>query len=196
MPHATIADVTAARRIAIHGVTGAGKSTAARLLADAASRPGAPVVTIDYDEDILWAPASHAAWTLRPEDEQRARATELIAQERWVMASVGSTTYDIVMPRVDVSIYLDYPPIITFPRLLRRTVTRALTGETCCNDNKESLRLSFLAKDSILLWWFKTFRKRHAAALAMESAADGTPTLRLTHPRQLDLVIAEVAAAH
>ncbi|WP_165008114.1 adenylate kinase [Corynebacterium lizhenjunii] len=154
-----------------------------------------PPRIIDYDEDILWEPAARAPWTLRTKEQQRARASELIAAPHWVMASMGSATRDLIEPQLDVLIYLDYPAHITLTRLLRRTIARALTGATCCNGNRETIRKSFLSTESILVWWCRTFRSRHRSALEREQSCTGPPTLRLRHPRELNHLLKHIRAA-
>lgn len=185
MPRATRSQLLAARRIAVLGVTGSGKSTATRLVAEAIGGRA-----VDADNDIRWADAAvHGAWAIRPDAEQRAIAAEVAAGERWVVAAVPEAVEDLFLPRLDLTLTLDYTPSLTLARLLRRTARRISTGERICNGNRETLAEA-LGPDSILRWWAQTFREKHASALAREAAPDGVPELRLTDPRQLDRVLA------
>lgn len=59
-------DVLKARRIVIQGVTGAGKSTAARTWAVMKN-----LHVIDYDNDVLWMPALELPWTTYSTEKQR-----------------------------------------------------------------------------------------------------------------------------
>lgn len=191
MPKATFCDVASAKRIIIEGVTGAGKSTAAVALAQALTEStGNHFTAIDFDE-IGWAPAQQGEWTQRPDDEQLRIATEFVGGEYWVMTRPWRAGREISLERTELIIYLDYPPRITLTRLVKRTFQRALFGQTCCNGNKESIAKAF-SSDSILVWWWKTFRQRHVAALEFEAAPPSPanpPTLRLTHPSQFDMVL-------
>jgi hypothetical protein len=47
-----------------------------------------------------------------------------------------------------------------FARALRRTVTRGITREELWSGNRESLRLAFLSRQSILWWVLTTYRRR------------------------------------
>jgi len=119
-----------ARRILLDGATGSGKSTAARLIAE---RLGLPAVLAD---DIGWLPG----WTARDRDDQRAMIAEAAAGELWVIDSAYSSWWDVVLPRTELIIGLDYPRAVSLWRLLRRTAHRIRTGELACNGNRETLR--------------------------------------------------------
>ncbi|QCB28465.1 topology modulation protein [Corynebacterium endometrii] len=191
MPRALWDDIASARRIVIGGVTGAGKSTAATRLAAVLTRfTGRETRAIDFDE-IGWEPASVKPWTHRPSWEQRQLASEAIQADSWVMTRPWSSAEDIVFHRAQLVIYLDYPPRTTLARLFRRTITRIIRREPCCNGNRESLARLF-SRDSIIYWWLKTVRSRHDEALELETAPSSPlnpPVLRLTHPSQMDAVL-------
>ena len=176
MSSASTMDVLNARRIVIQGVTGAGKSTAARTWAELKN-----LHVIDYDNDVLWMPASELPWTTYSTEKQRERVCRHMETGAWVMASCGSKVADIV--------HLDYSPLVTLAQLFKRTMSRSLRGETCCNGNKESFRLSLVSKDSIFLWWLQTWRERREQARIMEADPSMPPVYRLTHPRQFQALV-------
>lgn len=184
MSRASTWDVVYARRIVFQGVTGAGKSTAVEKWAKLMG-----LKAIDYDNDVLWMPAAESPWTIYSAEQQRERVIKQMESGAWAMASCGSKAEDIVFPQTDVIVYLDYSPWVTFRQLFKRTITRSFRGGTCCNDNRESLKLSLMSKDSIFLWWMQSWREKRADARAAENDSLMPPVYRLTHPRQLEALI-------
>lgn len=179
MPHATPADVARAHRILCYGVTGSGKSTAAGRIGRALDLPVHLV-----DEEIGWLPG----WVPREPEQMRAIAAEIVASDRWVLDSTYSAFAEVVLPRVEVMVALDYPRWLSLGRLLRRTVTRAALKTEMCNGNTESWRQAF-SKDSIVRWHFRSFTRKRERMRAWEQAPDGIPVLRLSHPRELDALV-------
>ncbi|MEQ0561873.1 adenylate kinase [Amycolatopsis sp. NEAU-NG30] len=160
-------------RIVIVGVTGSGKSTLARAIA---ARTGLPFHSAD---DIGWQPG----WVGTPDDEQRRLVAEVCAQERWVLDAVYSKWQDIVLPRTQLVVGLDYPRWLSLSRLVRRTLVRVVTRERICNGNVESFRQMFSA-DSIIRWHFTSFAAKRARIRAWAAEPPGPAVVRLTSPRE------------
>jgi adenylate kinase family enzyme len=160
-------------RIVIVGVTGSGKSTLAARIAE---RTGLPFHAAD---DIGWQPG----WVGTPEEEQRRRIAEVCAQERWILDAVYSSWQDIVLPRTQLIVGLDYPRWLSLGRLVRRTVVRTVTRKRICNGNVESLRQVFSA-DSIIRWHFRSFARKRARIRAWAVESPGSVVVRLTSPRE------------
>jgi adenylate kinase family enzyme len=178
--HGTVEDLRGAARVLLYGVTGSGKSTAAALVGEAL---GLPVHLVD--EEIGWLPG----WVERPLEEQRALAGGLVAQEEWVLDSAYGKWSDLVLPRVQVVVALDYPRWLSLARLVRRTAVRFVRRTEVCNGNRESLR-AILARDSIIVWHFRSFARKRSRLRAWEGQPDGIPVIRLAHPRELDRLLA------
>lgn len=139
------------RRVSVIGNTGSGKTTVARALAALLS---APYIELDA---LHWG----TGWTEASGDELIARVAPLIAGDSWVAdgmywRKIGGS----VLQRADTVIWLDPPWIVTFLRLVRRTITRGLRGTELWNGNRESLRQAFFSRESILLWSLRTRPRR------------------------------------
>lgn len=185
MPAATAEDLSAARRILFHGVTGSGKSTAATRLG---ALLGLPVTLVD--EEIGWLPG----WQMRDVDEQIALADRISSDAAWILDSAYGSYRPMVAERADLIIGLDYSRALTGRRLLRRTLSRNVRRTPTCNGNRESWGRT-LGKDSILRWHARTFDRKRAWIHARQADPEGTPVLRLIHPRQWELVLNRMGAA-
>ena len=86
-------------------------------------------------------------------------AGESAAGERWVMDGNYSAVRDIVWGRATAVVWLNYPFRVVLWRCLRRTITRAITREELFSGNRESFRMSFLSRDSIILWAITSHRR-------------------------------------
>lgn len=184
MPRATVADLAAARRVLVYGVTGSGKSTAALALGE---RLGLPVHLVD--EEIGWLPG----WRQRDGDEQRALAARIVAREDWVLDSAYGTFRDVVVPRAQVVLGLDYPRWLSLGRLVRRTARRWATRERVCNGNVETLG-KVLSHDSVLVWHVRSYRRKTEQIRGWAADTDGVPVLVVRHPRELERVLRELSA--
>lgn len=129
-------------RIVVLGVTGSGKSTLARELAQ---RIGAPAIELD---SLNWEPN----WTVAPTDVFRERVREATAGDRWVLDGNYRTARDLVWPRAQTFVWIDYPLPIIFLRLFRRTVWRYAARVELWNGNRERLWPQFVTRDSLFIW--------------------------------------------
>jgi len=107
------------RRIVVIGATGSGKSTFAHRLARSLD-----VAFMELDA-LFWG----SDWTPAPPDVFRARADEATRATAWVGAGNYHHVRDIVWPRAEAIVWLDYSLPLVFWRLTVRTVRRAVTRE-------------------------------------------------------------------
>jgi energy-coupling factor transporter ATP-binding protein EcfA2 len=119
------------QRILILGRTGSGKTTLARELAAAV---GVPHVELDA---LYFGPNFSTA----PLPVLRDRTSAAIAGDRWVTDGNKRAVRDLVWPRADTIIWLDYPLVVSLWRLGRRALwrTSALKTQAAETDGKAGL---------------------------------------------------------
>ncbi|MEM7626180.1 MAG: hypothetical protein AAF333_11340 [Planctomycetota bacterium] len=176
-------------RINVIGTSGAGKTTLARRLGE---RLGVPHVELDA---LNWGPN----WTERPNEEFRARIAAFIAGESWVMCGNYTRVRPMLTERVNVFVWLDYPRWRVTWRVVCRTIRRVWTREELWSGNRESFRMSFLSRDSIIWWSIKNFRKnrrrKYPALFAELADRDDIETVRLRSPRETEKWLTSITAA-
>ncbi|KUM37810.1 adenylate kinase [Arthrobacter sp. EPSL27] len=171
-------------RVLFYGVTGSGKSSAARAYAEATGLP-----EYSADDDIGWLPG----WQQRTVEEQRDLAAAIAAQDHWVLDSAYGVWRDVVVPRAELVIGLDYPRWLSLARLVRRSLRRALTREPVCNGNRETLARLFV-QDSIIRWHFRSFTRKRHVMRSLHSDPAMPPAILFRHPRDLDAWLARLPA--
>lgn len=171
-------------RVLFYGVTGSGKSSAARAYAAATGLP-----EFSADDDIGWLPG----WQQRTVEEQRDLAAAIAGQDRWVLDSAYGVWRDVVVPRAELIIGLDYPRWLSLARLVRRSLRRAATREFVCNGNHETLARLFI-QDSIIRWHFRSFTRKRQVMRSLSSDPAMPPVILFRHPRHLDAWLAQLPA--
>lgn len=136
-------------RITVIGTSCSGKTTFARQLAE---RLSCRHIQLDA---VHWGPD----WTAYPEEQVRAWVEEATRGSVWVIDGNYAFLRDVVWPRADTVVWLNYSFPVIASRALRRTFRRSLRREELYNGNRESLRKAFLSRDSILWWVLQTYRK-------------------------------------
>ena len=108
-------------------------------------------------DSLHWGPN----WTPAPAEELRARVAPLIAEDTWVVDGMYYRKIGgIVLERADTVVWLDPPWILTFLRMLRRSLVRSIRRTELWNGNRESLRTTILSRDSIILFALRTRPRR------------------------------------
>jgi len=130
------------------GATRSGKSTFAHRLARSLD-----VAFVELDA-LFW----ESDWTPTPPDIFRARAEEATRATAWVVAGNYHHVRDIVWPRAEAIVWLDYALPLVFWRLTVRTVRRAVTREVLWSGNRENLgeHLVLWSERSLYHWLLKT----------------------------------------
>ena len=168
-------------RIVVIGTTSSGKSTLAERLANR--------LHMDFIElDALhWEPN----WQEAPLDVFRARVEKALRQaERWVVAGNYHVVRDLVWPKAEAVIWLDYSLWRIFWQLTRRTFARWWNQELLWGKNRENLWMHFKlwSQESLFHWLFKTYwrRKREYPMLLSLPQHQHLKLIRLGHPKETE----------
>lgn len=137
------------KRVVIAGVTGTGKTTLAR---DLSQKMQADFVDLD---ELNWLPQ----WVTRNSDDFLQLVDAAIRRDCWVVSGNYRAARPRIWGRADTVIFLDYPFWFSLVRLVRRSILRIVDKKPICNGNFETLP-KFLSRDSIVLWFFKTYWRR------------------------------------
>ncbi|GAA1251551.1 adenylate kinase family enzyme [Microbacterium phyllosphaerae] len=167
-------------RVLIAGVTGSGKTTLARRIAELWDLRHVEIDGLFHGEN----------WTPRPSflDDVRAFA----ATDRWVTEwqYTSKGTDEIMTPRAQLAIWLDYPWPIVRTRLLRRTLSRSILRTEMYNGNVEKPVWQLLTTrdpDRSILAWQKKTRMFWATQMPLRRERHPHLTIvRLRHPRETE----------
>ncbi len=138
-------------RISVVGVSGAGKSTVARL---AAARLGVPYFELD---------AIHHGpnWTEIPVAELRAIVTDLVAGDVWVIDGNYRKVRDLVWGRATQVAWVDPSRLLVMAQVLWRSFWRAVTGQELWHGNRERIR-KWITPDHPIRWAWRTYAAQRA----------------------------------
>jgi adenylate kinase family enzyme len=145
------------QRICVVGTTGSGKSTMAEAIA---YRLHIPHIELDA---LHWEPG----WKEADREFTRARVRDISLSEAWVVDGNYRFLRDLLWPRAQALVWLDYPLQLILWRLWRRTWKRVLTKEVLWGTNRERLLKQFFSKDSLFLWAFKTYGRHRREYMDM-----------------------------
>ena len=164
------------RRVVVVGASGSGKSTLARELA---TRLAVPHIELDA---LHWGPD----WTEVPKEIRRSRAEAVVAGDGWILCGNYSAVRDLVWPRADTLIWLDYPMGVVLGQVIRRSVRRCITKESLWSGNVETWRKTFFSDDSIIVWTWTSWRmqRRDFRKLFRSPAYRGMRKYRFRSPGQ------------
>lgn len=138
------------QRIAVVGTTGSGKTMTAIELS---RRLGISHVELDA---LYWGPD----WTESKTEDFRTQVGEVIKSDSWIVDGNYSVVRDIIWPRAQIVVWLDYSLPIIMWQLTRRTFRRIILREELWNGCVERFWPQFFSRESIFLWALKTYRTR------------------------------------
>jgi adenylate kinase family enzyme len=163
-------------RCVVVGTSGSGKTTLAQELAQSLGAPCLELDALHWSEN--WTPNSTAKFV-----DSVALATQ---GTHWVVDGNYSAVRHVVWPRASHVVWLNFGRSVVFPRIVWRSVKRALFKQTLWHGNTESFRTAFFSRQSILLWSFSTFSKNRVkySALRNDPAYSHLHWVELTSPDQ------------
>jgi len=174
------------RRIVVIGTTASGKTALAREIS---SRLAIPRVELDA---LHWGPA----WTPVSTDVLRQRVAEAIRGDAWVVDGNYRKVRDLVWPRAEAVVWLDYALRVILWRLASRTLRRLVKRDVLWHGNRESWRTTFLTKDSLFVWVLQTYRvhRREYPRIVSHPEYRHLRFVRLPSPRDAERWLAGLAA--
>ena len=173
-------------RVVIVGRTGSGKTTLAREVAAALEVKHVELDSLYFGPDFSTAPL----------DILRQRTAEAIAGQRWVTDGNKSAVRDLVWPRADTIIWLDYPLAVSLWRLARRARGRASSLQSSAAESGDNAGLpkQLLAAAKGVLTALRSHAGQRREYPKMFSAPENEhlAVVRLRSPRATERWLTEV----
>jgi adenylate kinase family enzyme len=165
-------------RAVVVGVTSSGKSTLAERLA---KRFDLDFIELDA---LNWEPN----WRAAPLEVFRTRVEKATQDEKWIVAGNYHVVRDLIWPKAQALIWLDYPLLTVLGQLTRRTFTRWWNQELLWGTNREPLwnHFKLWSNESLYNWLFQTYwrRRREYPMLFSQPEHKHLKVIRLAHPKE------------
>jgi adenylate kinase family enzyme len=167
------------RRVAMMGISGGGKTTLGKQLAE---RLGVPFVELDSHQ--------HGPdWRQSTPEQLRASVTAALdaAPDGWVVdgnyyTPLGGTVLD----RADTLVHLDPSLRLAFGRVLWRTTWRSARRDELWNGNRESFRNMLFSRYSMPLWVLKQHGRTRRRIAEIASQHPHLQVIRIATRREAD----------
>jgi adenylate kinase family enzyme len=122
-------------KISVIGISGSGKSTFSRALAQQTQLP------LFHMDQLFW----EGNWQEVPEEEYLQKHKELIKQPQWIIEGYIDSKMANRLAESDLVIFLDYPGWLCAWRVVKRWLThRKESRPELPKDAKEKLKLEFI----------------------------------------------------
>ena len=140
------------RRIVVYGSACSGKSTVASHISQ---NIGMPHIELDA---VFW----KQQWVKMPMEEFRIEVSTLLSEhtDGWVFDGNFNRVRDLILPLADTVVWLRLPFRVVFWWALKRAIIRCWTGELLWGTNRESWRLQFLSRESLIFYIITRWRCR------------------------------------
>ena len=160
------------KRYIVVGTSGSGKTTLARQIAEKLNVKHIELDALHWDEN----------WTSTPVDELKERLHHALNQagDSWTIDGNYSKLRDMLWQQADTIIWLDYPRWLVYWRIITRTMKRVFLREELWGGNRETFRIAFLSKDSVILWAHQTYNQRKVLYSGLMTSGD-YPHLNFLH---------------
>ena len=167
----------------IVGTSGSGKTTVSARLAEQLK-----IRHIELDS-LHWEPG----WQEADLPVLRGRVEKALVADRWIVDGNYSNVRDLIWPKADTLVWLDFRLARVMWQVTTRTARRVVTRQELWSGNRERLAAAF-SRDSIILWALTTFKKnrRRYAALLESPTTTHMDTIRLRSPRQVKAWLARL----
>lgn len=157
-------------RIVVVGNSGSGKSTVAMELGEKLEFPVLELDSIYHQKD----------WEPLPEEEFRVKLADFALNQEWVIdgnyTSLGMK--DLIWPVADTLVWLDLPRSVVMPRIIWRTLKRAVTRQELWNENREPMtNFTRLDPEKNIIRW--SWTRHHQYRQQYEEALAGPETVHL-----------------
>jgi energy-coupling factor transporter ATP-binding protein EcfA2 len=182
------ASLRGCRRLLILGRTGSGKTTLGRELAAALEVPHVELDSLYFGPDLSTVPL----------ELLRERTRAAIAGDSWVTDGNKRAVRDLVWPRADTVVWLDYPLVVSLWRLARRargrTSVLARQARTTGSAGSSLSQLGRVAKGVLTALWSHRGQRRRYPRMLAEPANRHLAVVRLRSPRATRRWIARVTS--
>ena len=174
-------------RYLVVGTSGAGKSTFAGKLAAATRCPH-----IELDSHY-WGPD----WKAVPPEQFKRSVAAATQGTCWVADGNYSAVRGVLWSRATHVVWLNYGRFTVFSRLLWRTLSRGIARTRLSHGNRESLRMAFFSRDSILLWSLSTYAKNQEKFAALRGGDEFAHLqwTEITEPSRATAFLKDAAAS-
>jgi adenylate kinase family enzyme len=163
----------AGSRITVAGISGSGKTTVSRAISSRLSLPHIELDALHHGPN----------WTEASAEELRRLVETAFEEARHGWVADGNYRRKLgtfVLDRADTFVWLDLPLRVCLWRVWKRSWGRILRREELWNGNRETIRGSFLASDSVVRWALKRHRVDQEVLPALLATL---PHLRVVHLR-------------
>ncbi len=175
----SIAELRSYARVNIVGTSGSGKSVFGEELARQLDLP-----YFEMDQ-LFW----KTGWAESTDEEFFEKIRNVVERESWVLDGNYTRTVPTKWPRAQLVIWLDLSFATTVVRVTRRAINRSLSKTEIWpgTGNRETLRKTFLSRQSIIWWCVKYYaanRKKYQRMMKSDDFPD-LAFLRLLSTEQI-----------